>query len=119
MDEWIAPAVGSGWIPVVRRYAHQWQGSADSRRYRGQGLSVAPGTPIKDLVSVGLGGSTFPSSLAQAVEHVGVIFQPVPGHALADIHLERRRRDAGHPVIAPVEVVRLSLVAWITEIGSR
>ena len=93
VDEWIAPAVGSGWIPVVRRYAHQWQGSADSRRYRGQGLSVAPGTPIKDLVSVGLGGSTFPSSLAQAVEHVGVIFQPVPGHALADIHLERRRRD--------------------------
>ena len=37
--------------------------------------------------------SALPSGLAQSLEHVSVIFRPVPGHARADIHVERRRRD--------------------------
>src|ERR1700730_7892810 len=39
------------------------------------------------------GSSTRPSGLAQTLDHVGMVFRPVPGHAPADIHIERGRRD--------------------------
>ncbi len=34
-----------------------------------------------------------PAGLAQAFEHVGVIFRTRPGHAAVDEHVERFRRD--------------------------
>jgi len=37
--------------------------------------------------------SPLPSGLAQAVEHMRVVFSPHPWHALADIQVERARRD--------------------------
>jgi hypothetical protein len=36
---------------------------------------------------------TLPSSLAQALEHVGVVFWPMPWYAPANKYLERGRRD--------------------------
>ena len=41
----------------------------------------------------GMAHSLFPAGLAQAFEHVNVVFGPVPGHACADISVECRRRD--------------------------
>src|SRR5260370_2044656 len=37
--------------------------------------------------------STLPSGLAQALEHVGVVFRPMPWYAPANKYLERGRRD--------------------------
>src|SRR5215469_17784316 len=41
----------------------------------------------------GLPSSFAPSGLTQAVEHVGVVFGPHPGGALADIHVKHGWRD--------------------------
>jgi hypothetical protein len=37
--------------------------------------------------------STLPPGLTQTFEQVGVVFRPKPGHSLADIHVERGRRE--------------------------
>jgi hypothetical protein len=37
--------------------------------------------------------SALPSGLAQAFEHMGMVFRPHPRHTLADIHVERGRRN--------------------------
>jgi RibD C-terminal domain len=42
---------------------------------------------------IALPPSTLPSGLVQALEHVGVVFRPMPRYAPADKYLERGRRD--------------------------
>src|ERR1700731_231617 len=35
-------------------------------------------------------GSTLPSGFAETLQHVGIVFRPLPGHAPTDIRVERR-----------------------------
>src|SRR6266850_1376174 len=37
--------------------------------------------------------SALPTGFSETVEHVGVLFRPKPGRALADLKVERSRRD--------------------------
>jgi hypothetical protein len=57
-------------------------------------VSIALTWPLIDSKS----NSAFPAGLAQSLEHMGVIFRAVPGHALAHIHVERGRGDRDSPV---------------------
>ena len=54
-----------------------------------------------------------PSSLAQTFEQVGVVFRPMPGDAVADIHVERCRSESDRLV------QRLLHFCNVTELAER
>jgi hypothetical protein len=61
--------------------------------------------------------STLPAGFAQAFEHVGVVFRPIPGHAVANVHnpdrafaISRQHRAAAVGVAGAAREVAADLV---------